>query len=89
MPRQAPRIDQRLIAALARLDDDTEPIAVTYRRLGRVAELLGIVRPSYEQVRVLVHSERRRVAYRRAERELVGDVVLGRRSPLALSEHRD
>jgi hypothetical protein len=89
MPQQAPRIDSRLIAAIAWLDDDTKPIAVTCRRIGRVAERLGIVRPSYEQVRVLVHSERRRAGTRSAERELVADVVLGRRSPTALSEPRD
>jgi hypothetical protein len=89
MPKQAPRIDSRLIAALARVDDDTEPIAVTYRRIGRVAERLGIVRPSYEQVRVLVHSQRRRAVERKAELELMADVLLGRRAPMALSERRD
>jgi hypothetical protein len=89
MPKQAPRIDSRLIAALARLDDDTKPIAVTYRLIGRMAERLGIVRPSYEQVRVLVHSQRRRAVERKAERELTADVLLGRRSPIALSEHPD
>jgi len=46
MPPQAPQIDARLIAAIALFDDGTEPIAVTYRRIGRLAEILGIVRPS-------------------------------------------
>jgi hypothetical protein len=53
-----PRIDERLVAALARLDDPTLPIAETNRRLGVVAEGLGLTRPSYQQVRVIVHELR-------------------------------
>jgi hypothetical protein len=53
-----PRIDERLVAAIARLDDPTLPIAETNRRLGVVAEGLGLVRPSYQQVRVIVHELR-------------------------------
>ena len=86
MPKQAPRIDPRLVTALRRLDDVSEPIAATYRRVGLAAEHLGIVRPSYEQVRVLVHMERRRVEGRRAKQELVESVLLGRRSSDALKE---
>jgi hypothetical protein len=55
-----PRIDERLVAALARLDDPTFPIAETNRRLGVVAEGLGLIRPSYQQVRTIVHSLRAR-----------------------------
>ena len=53
-----PRIDERLVAALAKLDDPTLPIAETNRRLGLVAEGLGLIRPSYQQVRVIVHELR-------------------------------
>ncbi len=53
-----PRIDERLVAALARLDDPTLPIAETNRRLGVVAEGLGLLRPSYQQVRVIVYELR-------------------------------
>jgi hypothetical protein len=56
----APRIDERLVAALARLDDRTLPIAEINRRLGVVAEGLGLTRPSYQQVRVIVHQLRSR-----------------------------
>jgi len=56
----APRIDDRLLAALARLDKRDRPIAETHRRLGRVAAALELARPSYEQVRVHVHALRRR-----------------------------
>jgi len=53
-----PRIDERLVAAIARLDDPTRPIAETNRRVGVVAEGLGLIRPSYQQVRVIVHQVR-------------------------------
>lgn len=58
MTAAAPRIDSRLVAAIARLDRPTRPIAETHRRVGRVAEYLELARPSYEQVRVLVHELR-------------------------------
>jgi hypothetical protein len=54
----APRIDERLVAALGRLDDPTLPIAEINRRLGVVSEALGLTRPSYQQVRVIVHQLR-------------------------------
>jgi hypothetical protein len=56
----APRIDARLVAALARIDNPDRPIAETNRRLGRIAAELGFPKPSYEQVRVIVHGLRRR-----------------------------
>jgi hypothetical protein len=58
LTRCGPRIDERLVAALARFDDPTLPIAETNRRLGVVAEGLGLIRPSYQQVRVVVHELR-------------------------------
>jgi hypothetical protein len=67
----------------------SEPIAATYRRVGLAAEHLGIVRPSYEQVRVLVHLERRRDEGHRTKQELVESVLLGRRSSDASKELLD
>ena len=66
-----PRIDERLVAALAKLDDPTLPIAETNRRLGVVAEGLGLIRPSYQQVRVIVHELR---SQKRSSR--VGETLL-------------
>jgi hypothetical protein len=63
MPRAAPRIDPRLVAALTRVDDPASPIADAHRQLGQVADWLGVPRPSYEQVRVLVNAHRRRPLY--------------------------
>jgi hypothetical protein len=51
----APRIPPRLLRQLVRLDDPSVAIAETYRRLGRAADRMGITRPSYERVRVLIH----------------------------------
>jgi hypothetical protein len=55
----APRISPRLVAAVERFDDPTVPIAETARRVCAEAERLGQPRPSYEQLRVLVHASRR------------------------------
>ena len=89
MPDQAPRIHPALLAALARIDRKRTPIAETHRRLGRLAERLGMTRPSYEQVRVLVHEHRRRGLEPSAGRILL-DVALMRRSEseIALLRHR-
>jgi hypothetical protein len=54
----SPRVDIRLISALAELDDPKRPIAETRRRLGDVAGQLDLPRPSYERVRQLVNTHR-------------------------------
>jgi hypothetical protein len=81
-----PRIDSRLVAALERLDRPGIPIAETNRRVGRLARELGLVRPSYEQVRTLVHDARRR-----GRRSGIGDVLLDVafrvRPPTALGDY--
>jgi hypothetical protein len=59
VPPAAPRIDSRLVAALLRIDDPRRPIAETNRRLGMVAAKLELPKPSYEQVRVVLHALRR------------------------------
>jgi hypothetical protein len=59
MGLSAARIDQRLHAQLAKLDDASLPIAEINRRLGAAADELGVMRPSYSRVRVLVHEQRR------------------------------
>ena len=60
MPRAAPRIDARLVAGLARLDEPSRSIAETHRMLGALADELGLTRPSYEQTRNILHSLRAR-----------------------------
>ncbi|HZQ63941.1 MAG TPA: hypothetical protein VFA66_01780 [Gaiellaceae bacterium] len=55
----APRIPHRLLEAIVRFDDRSQPIAETCRRVGAEAERLGLIRPSYQRIRVLVHEARR------------------------------
>ena len=78
-----PRIDERLVAAIARLDDPTLPIAETNRRLGVVAEGLGLIRPSYQQVRVIVHELRSQHQSPRLGAILL-DISYGVRPPQAI-----
>ena len=54
----APRIAPRLLVALDWIDDRSLPMAEVNRRLGAEAARLGLPRPSYQRVRVLVHKLR-------------------------------
>jgi len=86
MPSFAPRLSPKLLEAIVRLDDRKVPIAETYRRVGAEAERLGVPRPSYQRVRVLVH------AARRARRgptttSLLVDVALNVRHPRDVFDH--
>jgi len=58
--RSAARVDSRLVAALARIDDPALPMAETCRRIGLVADELAVPRPSYERIRCLIRLHRRR-----------------------------
>jgi hypothetical protein len=68
-----PRIDERLVAAISRLDDPTLPIA----------EGLGLIRPSYQQVRVIVHQLRSQYRSPRLGAILL-DISYGVRPPQAI-----
>jgi hypothetical protein len=61
----------RLLAAISRLDDERLPIAEVCRRVCAEADRLGLPRPSYQRVRVIVHEERRLRA-----QVTTGDVLL-------------
>ena len=58
MTPAAPRLDHRLLAAIGDLDRRDRPIADTNRKVGVVAAALGLPKPSYEQVRTIVHASR-------------------------------
>ncbi|HST25893.1 MAG TPA: hypothetical protein VLJ76_07870, partial [Gaiellaceae bacterium] len=88
----AARVDSRLLAALARIDESDRPMAETYRRLGLVADALAVPRPSYERVRYLIHEHRRQrlrpgvgdllldIAFRNRPPDAVIDFILDRRA---------
>jgi len=69
----APRIPRRLLDEIERQSRRTVPIAEMNRCIGRTAAAMGLYRPSYEQVRVLVHTARR---LRRQGRGPVSTVAL-------------
>jgi hypothetical protein len=54
----APRISLRLLDEIERQSERAVPIAEMNRCVGRAAAAMGLYRPSYEQVRVLVHAAR-------------------------------
>ena len=81
----APRLDPRLLRAVVRLDDPSVPIAKIYRRSRKHAARLGIPRPSYECVRLLIHDARSERARRRANRETLIRVALYLDGPEALN----
>jgi hypothetical protein len=85
MTAAAPRIGPTLLAAVARLDDEDVPIAEVHRRVAALANHLDYPRPSYEQIRVLVHEHRRRGLAPTAGQILL-DVALRTRPPHVLLE---
>jgi hypothetical protein len=82
----APRIDSRLVAALERLDDKHVPIAETWRRVRKVADELKLTKPSYEQVRCLIHDARRR-GRRPTAADTLLDIAFRVRPPTALVDY--
>ena len=75
----APRIDPRLRRVARRLGGRGARAADAHRSVGEYAAKLGLVRPSYQQVRLLVNEARYRAAARRATRQLLLDVYFQRR----------
>ncbi|MDP9490823.1 MAG: hypothetical protein M3P42_01260 [Actinomycetota bacterium] len=86
MPRFAARMSPRLLETLVRTDDRSIPIAETCRRVGNEAERIGLTRPSYERVRLLVH-ESRRLRRGPSTASVLADVAFRVRAPEALVDH--
>ena len=74
-----------LLAGLTRFDDESVPIAEVHRRIAALASHLGLPRPSYERIRVLVHEHRRRGLAPTAG-QLLLEVAFRSRPPDALLE---
>ena len=75
----APRIDPRIRRAARRLGRQPFAIADIHRSVGEYADFVGVFRPSYEQIRLVVNEARMRQAARRATAELLLQVELGTR----------
>lgn len=82
----SPRLDPRLLDAIAHVDDSSQPIAETNRRARALAEALGLPRPSYERVRQHVHHVRREREQARRKREKLVAVALYQAPVSALYE---
>jgi hypothetical protein len=68
------------------IDDGRMPIAEVNRRLGERAATLGLLRPSYERVRIMVHEQRRR-RERPSTARVLAEVSTRARPPEALLDH--
>jgi hypothetical protein len=75
-----------LLETLVRADGPSVPIAETCRRVGSEAERIGLTRPSYERVRLLVH-ESRRIRRGPSTAKVLADVALRVRPPGAVLDH--
>jgi len=74
-----------LLDEIERQSQRTVPIAEMNRCVGRAADRMGLYRPSYERVRVLVHTARRLRRQRGARVSTVAvDVAFRVRPPEAL-----
>jgi hypothetical protein len=84
----APRIPRRLLDEIERQSRRSVPIAEMNRCVGRAAARMGLYRPSYQQVRVLVHTARRLRRQGRGPVSTVAlDVAFRVRSPDAILLH--
>jgi hypothetical protein len=83
----APRISPQLLEALVRLDDRRVPIAEVNRRLGNEAEALGLARPSYQRIRVLIHAARRIRRNSPTTASVLVEVAFRARPPSAVLDH--
>jgi hypothetical protein len=76
----APRYDVRVLELASALDDPAEPMAETCRRVGAVAESLGLFRPSYSHLRRFLaekrEEERAQQARQQELRRIAADLYL-------------
>jgi hypothetical protein len=86
MPASAPRIGPRLERELCKLGNGKRSFAEICRCAGAAAERLACPRPSYEQVRVVVHRNRM-LSRGPSTARVVSDVVFRVRPPVAVVDH--
>jgi hypothetical protein len=84
--RFAARVTPELLDLVLELDDPLVPIAEICRSVGERADQLGIARPSYERIRMIVRRLRERGAEPGTAR-VVFDVAVRTRPPEALLDH--
>lgn len=82
----APRLSPRLLDFIETVSVRRIPIAEINRLVGSEAERLGLPRPSYQRVRVLVHEARELRRNHVSAAEILIDVATRTRSPYAYAE---
>lgn len=79
MTATSPRLDPRLRRSATRIDDPREPIAATWRKVGLVADELGVPRPGYDTIRLIVRDyRRRRMEIHELLEPVIADLAQGR-----------
>jgi len=72
-------LDRRLRKAATKLDDRNTPMAETWRKVGAKAVRLGVPRPSYQTIRLIVREHRRRqLEVRDLLQPVLSDLMQGR-----------
>ena len=79
MVSAAPRIDPRVRRVARRLSRKPLSTADIHRSVGAYAVRLGVARPSYEQIRLVVNEARFTYLARRATRQLLVEAYFGAR----------
>lgn len=75
------RTDIRVVRFIRRFEPRSGSTAEVVRATGTFCEKSGLTRPSYEQIRLLVHEARERRERRKAALDLLVDVDLRARPP--------
>jgi hypothetical protein len=83
----AVRLSHRQFERLAELDDKRLPIAEIHRRWAHWGVDNGLIRPSYERTRLLVHELRELRRHQVRTRDVLIDIAFRHRSPLDLERH--
>jgi len=84
----APASDPRYLALVVALDDPATPMAETWRQVGREAPRLGLPRPGYHMIRLLVRSARAAAAAKEATKAAVVAVLKALPSPYVVDLRR-
>jgi hypothetical protein len=74
-----PRVEQAFLERVSKLDDSSQPMAETYRRIRAFASTQGIPRPSYERVRLQLRTTWLSAEERKRVRTLVFELAYNTR----------
>lgn len=79
--RSAVALHDRLWKTLSAIDDGSLPVAELHRRVGVVADSLGLTRPSYQTVRRAARAQRQWTSARPSTAEVLLEITTRARPP--------